>query len=87
MLKGPDFMFENAKWIRFKTDTVNIKNKYNPVPYIAKSFTVKSGLKSAMLHICTASEAAYFLNGTAILNSYRPSCALNAPQRYGLQRF
>lgn len=66
-------MFEKAKWVQFPIDNIDIANKYNPVPYLAKSFGVKNGLRNAILHICGLGEAAYFVNGESIPDSYRPT--------------
>lgn len=66
-------MFENAKWIRYPCADADIAAKYNPVPYIAKSFFVKGQVSRAVLNVCGLGQAAYFLNGVPLPDSYRPT--------------
>lgn len=66
-------MFEYSKRIAFPIENVDSLNKYNPVPHIAKSFQVRSGLCSAVLNVFGYGEAAYFINGKCVPDSYRPT--------------
>lgn len=66
-------MFENSKWINYslKKDP-SVKNSL-PSPYIAKTFSLKEKPSKAILNICGYGEGAYYINGSLIPNSFRPT--------------
>lgn len=66
-------MFENAKWIRYNRTEVDFSKKYNPVPYIGKTFYLKSDVENVTVNVCGLGQAAYFFNGKQIPDSYRPT--------------
>ena len=74
-------MFERARWI---TATPWISWSYpekvedfTPSPYIAKNFDVNGSVKKAELNIVGFGQAAYFLNGCRVADSYRPTLPQN----------
>ena len=66
-------MFENSKWINYslKKDP-SVKNSL-PSPYIAKTFSLKEKPSKAILNICGYGEGAYYINGSLIPDSFRPT--------------
>ena len=66
-------MFENSKWINYIIEKEPCIKKYEPSPYIAKTFSVKEKPVKAILNICGYGEAAYYLNGAVIPDSFRPT--------------
>lgn len=66
-------MFEKSKWIQYIIEKDQTAEKHEPVPYIAKTFRLKGKVKKATLNICGYGEAAYFINGEVIPDSFRPT--------------
>lgn len=66
-------MFESSRWIRYRVKNTCVAEKYNPSPFLTRSFEVKKALVQAKLCICGFYEAAYFINGRVIPDSYRPT--------------
>lgn len=62
-------MFENSKWINYVIEKEPDIKKYEPSPYIAKTFSVEEKPVKATLNICGYGEGAYFLNGRVIPDS------------------
>lgn len=74
-------MFENAKWITrspwIRWGIENNPELFPPSPYITRSFVIEKQLDKAMLHIAGLGQAAYYLNGDRIPDSYRPTQVAN----------
>ena len=70
-------MFENSKWITGNSDTKTEFYDQTPAPYLAKSFELEAKPYKATLNVCGLGEAAYFLNGEIIPDSYRPTVWTN----------
>lgn len=70
-------MFEKAKWITryIKTDWGwgNDPFKEPPSPYMTRDFEITERLKKATLNICGLGQAAYYVNGARIPDSYLPT--------------
>lgn len=67
-------MFENAQWIHYVVSKPeNPPEKYEPSAYMAKTFFLFEKPEKAILNICGYGEAAYFLNGNEIPDSFRPT--------------
>jgi alpha-L-rhamnosidase len=74
-------MLNNAKWIT-RNPWVEWCLEYNPelfppASYLAKTFTVKKGLKSAKFDAVGLGQAVYYINGKRLENSYRPTHPTN----------
>ena len=70
-------MFEKSKWIKAISNTKTEFYDQSPAPYIARSFELADEVAKATLNICGLGEAAYFLNGKIIPDSYRPTAWTN----------
>lgn len=74
-------LFKQAKWITrspwIEWRTENDPERFPPSPYIARSFEVKKPPQKAVLHIAGLGQAAYYLNGSRIPDSYRPTQVTN----------
>lgn len=70
-------MFEKAKWITSKSSTKAELYGQTPSPYLARGFELSDEPVSAVLNVCGLGEAAYFLNGEVIPDSYRPTVWTN----------
>lgn len=70
-------MFEKSKWIRALSNTKTQFYDQSPAPYIARSFELSEEPASAILNICGLGEAAYYINGEVIPDSYRPTVWTN----------
>lgn len=70
-------MFENAKWITrypWVEWSINDDPILNPPsPYMTRDFSINSEVLSAVLNICGLGQAAYYLNGERIPDSYLPT--------------
>lgn len=70
-------MFEEAKWITRNPLTSWTMNNdpltEPPSPYMTRDFTVVSEVKCAVLNICGLGQAAYYINGKRIQDSYLPT--------------
>lgn len=70
-------MFENSKWIKAKSNTKTEFYDRSPAPYFTKGFELPSKPVKATLNVCGLGEAAYFINGEIIPDSYRPTVWTN----------
>lgn len=69
-------MFENAKWItrHVHTEWRFLKpEEMPPSPYFIKDIKIEKPLKKAVLNIVGLGEAAYYVNGSRIPDSYLPT--------------
>ena len=70
-------MFEKAKWITryVKTDWGwgNDPFKEPPSPYMTRDFEISERVRKATLNICGLGQAAYYVNGVRIPDSYLPT--------------
>ena len=81
MNKVQDSIFQDAKWITrspwIQWRTEDNPELFPPSPYIARSFVIDKALKKATLSIAGLGQAAYYLNGMRIPDSYRPTQVTN----------
>lgn len=70
-------MFENSKWIMGNSNTKSEYYEQTPAPYIARTFTLLDVPVKAVLNVCGLGEAAYFINGNTVPDSYRPTVWTN----------
>ena len=66
-------MFENSKWINYSLKKDPSVKTSLPSPYIAKTFSLKEKPSKAILNICGYGEGAYYINGSLIPDSFRPT--------------
>ena len=66
-------MFENSKWINYSLKKDPSVKTSLPSPYIAKTFSLKEKPSKAILNICGYGEGAYYINGSLISDSFRPT--------------
>ena len=66
-------MFENSKWIHYSLKKDPSVKTSLPSPYIAKTFSLKEKPSKAILNICGYGEGAYYINGSLIPGSFRPT--------------
>lgn len=66
-------MFENSKWINYSLKKDPSVKTSLPSPYIAKTFSLKEKPSKAILNICGYGEGAYYINGSLIHDSFRPT--------------
>ncbi len=70
-------MFEKAKWIAASKPAAD--TPYDPSPYIAGTFVLRSVPAKAVLNICGYGEAVYYLNGKEIPDGLRPTVPSTTP--------
>lgn len=68
-------MFENSKWIGYRSKNPGEDLCTTASPYIAKSFTLREKPQKSTLNICGIGDGAYFINGKRIPDSIRPTYA------------
>ena len=66
-------MFENSKWISYSLEKDPTAKNSLPSPYIVKTFSLKEKPSKATLNICGYGEGAYYINGSLIPGSFRPT--------------
>lgn len=66
-------MFENAKWIGYEQLENNNKYEGHKTSYIGKNFLLSDDVKKATLNICGFGNGAYYINGSAVPDSYKPT--------------
>ena len=66
-------MFENSKWIGYRSKNPGEDLCTTASPYIAKSFTLREKPQKATFNICGIGDGAYFINGKRIPDSIRPT--------------
>lgn len=66
-------MFENAKWICRRLDQEPEKYKFFPNPYFIRDISLKGKVRKAVLYVCGLGQAAYYIDGERIPDSFRPT--------------
>lgn len=66
-------MFESAKWISKKSALKIDRPLGTPNPYFIKDIVIEKQVEKAILNVSGQGQAAYFIDGDRIPDSFRPT--------------